>query len=207
MESEARERDLDPISDKGKKMDGWILITCKEWPFILIHTIFTLTEVSVFIYLFWQGNLKLLSEAMVLCHKAVDCSLQVWGDLLPQLKEFKYLGVLFISDGTMEREMDRQIGSNVGFVLDPGGAQSRGAAPFCRKGPVGILSGCLIGTFHWRFKGLTQLGEDPGVDQELTGRKTYPGNASESPRKRWKARQGRGILTQYRIKGRKWMEG
>jgi len=33
-----------------------------------------------------------------------------------QVKEFKYLGVLFSSEGTMEREMGRRIGA-VGAVL------------------------------------------------------------------------------------------
>ncbi|KAK9539560.1 hypothetical protein VZT92_004659 [Zoarces viviparus] len=33
------------------------------------------------------------SEAMVLCRKPVDCSLQVGTECLPQAKEFKYLGV------------------------------------------------------------------------------------------------------------------
>jgi len=45
------------------------------------------------------------SEAMVLCWKTVECSLRVV--LLPQAKEFKYLGVLFTSEGKMDREMDR----------------------------------------------------------------------------------------------------
>ncbi|KAK0143837.1 hypothetical protein N1851_017957 [Merluccius polli] len=49
------------------------------------------------------------SEAMVLCRKTVDCSLWVGSELLPQVKEFKYLGILFTSEGKMEREMDRQI--------------------------------------------------------------------------------------------------
>jgi len=31
--------------------------------------------------------------------------------LLPQAKEFKYLWVLFMSEGKMEREMDRRIGA------------------------------------------------------------------------------------------------
>ncbi|KAK9541149.1 hypothetical protein VZT92_001216 [Zoarces viviparus] len=51
------------------------------------------------------------SEAMVLCRKPVDCSLQVWTECLPQAKEFKYLGVLFTSEGKMEREIDRRIGA------------------------------------------------------------------------------------------------
>ena len=49
------------------------------------------------------------SEAMVLCWKTVECSLRVGSELLPQVKEFQYLGVLFTSEGKMEHEMDRRI--------------------------------------------------------------------------------------------------
>ncbi|KAK3506681.1 hypothetical protein QTP70_014290 [Hemibagrus guttatus] len=51
------------------------------------------------------------SEAMVLDRKKVVCPLQVGGELLPQVEEFKYLGVLFTSEGRMEREIDRWIGA------------------------------------------------------------------------------------------------
>ena len=51
------------------------------------------------------------SEAMVLDRKRVECPLQVGEEVLPQVEEFKYLGVLFTSDGTMEREIDRRIGA------------------------------------------------------------------------------------------------
>ncbi|KAI3364000.1 hypothetical protein L3Q82_001596 [Scortum barcoo] len=34
-----------------------------------------------------------------------------WGEVLPQVEEFKYLGVLFTSEGKMEREIDRRIGA------------------------------------------------------------------------------------------------
>ena len=37
----------------------------------------------------------------------VDCSLRIWSELLPQEKEFKYHGVLFMSK--MECKIDRQI--------------------------------------------------------------------------------------------------
>ena len=37
--------------------------------------------------------------------------LWVGGELLPQVEEFKYLGVLFTSEGRMEREIDRRIGA------------------------------------------------------------------------------------------------
>ncbi|KAI3373393.1 hypothetical protein L3Q82_021941 [Scortum barcoo] len=51
------------------------------------------------------------SEAMVLDWKRVACPLQVGGEVLPQVEEFKYLGVLFTSEGKMEREIDRRIGA------------------------------------------------------------------------------------------------
>ncbi|KAI3352720.1 hypothetical protein L3Q82_019300 [Scortum barcoo] len=49
------------------------------------------------------------SEAMVLDRKRVACPLRVGGEVLPQVEEFKYLGVLFTSEGKMEREIDRRI--------------------------------------------------------------------------------------------------
>ncbi|KAK3528617.1 hypothetical protein QTP70_006030 [Hemibagrus guttatus] len=51
------------------------------------------------------------SEAMVLNRKKVACTLQVGGELLPQVEEFKYLGVLFTSEGRMDCEIDRRIGA------------------------------------------------------------------------------------------------
>ena len=55
------------------------------------------------------------SEAMVLSRKPMDCLLHV-GKFLPQVTEFKYLGILFSSEGTREREMGQRIGA-VGTVL------------------------------------------------------------------------------------------
>ncbi|KAK3536228.1 hypothetical protein QTP86_000137 [Hemibagrus guttatus] len=51
------------------------------------------------------------SEAMALDRKKVACTLQVGGEVLPQVEEFKYLGVLFTSEGRMDREIDRRIGA------------------------------------------------------------------------------------------------
>ncbi|KAK3507901.1 hypothetical protein QTP70_002530 [Hemibagrus guttatus] len=51
------------------------------------------------------------SEAMVLDRKKVACTIQVGGEFLPQVEEFKYLGVLFTSEGRMDGEIDRQIGA------------------------------------------------------------------------------------------------
>ncbi|KAK3506845.1 hypothetical protein QTP70_029252 [Hemibagrus guttatus] len=48
------------------------------------------------------------SEDMVLDRKKVACTLQVGGELLPQVEEFKYLGVLFTR---MECDIDRRIGA------------------------------------------------------------------------------------------------
>uniref|UniRef100_A0AAQ4R3P6 Reverse transcriptase domain-containing protein n=1 Tax=Gasterosteus aculeatus aculeatus TaxID=481459 RepID=A0AAQ4R3P6_GASAC len=56
------------------------------------------------------------SEAMVLSRKPMDCLLQVGNVSLPQVKEFKYLGVLFTSEGKMECEFGRRIGA-AGAVL------------------------------------------------------------------------------------------
>ncbi|KAK0136738.1 LINE-1 reverse transcriptase [Merluccius polli] len=50
------------------------------------------------------------SESMVLNRKRVECTLRVGDEILPQVEEFKYLGVLFTSEGRMEREIDRRIG-------------------------------------------------------------------------------------------------
>ncbi|TWW65115.1 R2 Retrovirus-related Pol polyprotein from type I retrotransposable element [Takifugu flavidus] len=51
------------------------------------------------------------SEAMVLDRKKVECLLRVKEEILLQVEEFKYLGVLFTSEGRMEREIDRRIGA------------------------------------------------------------------------------------------------
>ncbi|KAK3530619.1 hypothetical protein QTP86_029307, partial [Hemibagrus guttatus] len=46
------------------------------------------------------------SESMVLDQKKLACTLQVGGELLPQVEEFKYLGVLFTSEGRMDLDAD-----------------------------------------------------------------------------------------------------
>ena len=47
---------------------------------------------------------------MGLSRKWVDCPLRVGNEIFPQVEEFKYLGVLFTSEGRME-QIDRQIGA------------------------------------------------------------------------------------------------
>ncbi|KAK3518681.1 hypothetical protein QTP70_007172 [Hemibagrus guttatus] len=51
------------------------------------------------------------SEAMVLDWKKMACTLQAGGEFLPQVEEFKYLGVLFMIEERMDREIDRWIGA------------------------------------------------------------------------------------------------
>nr|XP_049580441.1 charged multivesicular body protein 1a isoform X3 [Syngnathus scovelli] len=51
------------------------------------------------------------SESMVLDRKRVECPLRIGDEILPQVEEFKYLGVLFTIEGRMEREIDRRIGA------------------------------------------------------------------------------------------------
>ena len=53
------------------------------------------------------------SEAIVFNRKRVECTLRVRDEILPQVEEFKYLGVLFMSEGRMEREIDRRIGQRL----------------------------------------------------------------------------------------------
>ncbi|TWW80160.1 hypothetical protein D4764_10G0011900 [Takifugu flavidus] len=51
------------------------------------------------------------SEAMVLNRKKMECLLRVKEEILPQVEEFKYLGILFTSEGRMEQEINRRIGA------------------------------------------------------------------------------------------------
>ena len=46
---------------------------------------------------------------MGLSQKRVDCPPRVGSEVLPQVEEFQYLGVLFTSEGRMEREIDRHV--------------------------------------------------------------------------------------------------
>ena len=46
----------------------------------------------------------------------MDCLLRAGNESLPQVKEFKYLGVLFTSEGMMGCEIDRRVGG-AGAVL------------------------------------------------------------------------------------------
>ncbi|CAL9687123.1 unnamed protein product [Knipowitschia caucasica] len=69
------------------------------------------------------------SEAMVLNRKKVPCPLQVGGEVLPQVEEFKYLGVLFMSEGRMEHEIDRRIGAACDYYSLSDRCGKEGAEP------------------------------------------------------------------------------
>ena len=45
---------------------------------------------------------------MILGQQKVECLLRVGDEILPQVEKFKYLGVLFMSERKMKREIDRQ---------------------------------------------------------------------------------------------------
>lgn len=53
----------------------------------------------------WISTSK--TEAVVLSQKRMACSLQAGWEVLYQVVEFKYFGVLFISEGRIKREIDR----------------------------------------------------------------------------------------------------
>ena len=47
------------------------------------------------------------SEAMVLSRKPMDCAVQVGNEALLQVKEFKYLGVLFTNERKTENQSSK----------------------------------------------------------------------------------------------------
>ena len=74
------------------------------------------------------------------------------------------------------------------------GAQSRAAAPWCGKEPVEAVGASDQDASPWRFSGHVQLVGDQGVDPQPAGGITYPswpGDASGSPRRKWKTLLGR----------------
>ena len=40
----------------------------------------------------------------------MDCSLLVWGELLPRMKNFKYLVISLVIEGKMDGNVDRWVG-------------------------------------------------------------------------------------------------
>jgi hypothetical protein len=51
------------------------------------------------------------TETLVISRNTVECTLHVSGVQLQQVEKFKYLGVLFASDGSWDQEIDRRIGA------------------------------------------------------------------------------------------------
>ncbi|KAK3552246.1 hypothetical protein QTP86_006094 [Hemibagrus guttatus] len=85
------------------------------------------------------------SEAMVLDRKKVACTLQVGGEVLPQVEEFKYLGVLFTSEAEMSflrrvagRSLRDRVRSSVTWEELGVEPLSRAAAPPHRKGAIEV---------------------------------------------------------------------
>lgn len=60
------------------------------------------------------------TETLVLSRQPVDCNIQVSGSQIRQVEEFKYLGVLFASDGKQDREMDRRINQASAILCELG---------------------------------------------------------------------------------------
>ncbi|KAK3542751.1 hypothetical protein QTP70_001881 [Hemibagrus guttatus] len=87
------------------------------------------------------------SEAMVLDQKKVACTLQVGWEFLPQVQEFKYLGVLFTSEGRMDREIDRRIGAAAAVMR----SMYRSVVvkkELSRKAKLSIYQSIFAPTFH-----------------------------------------------------------
>ena len=91
---------------------------------------------------YWIGTSR--SEASVLYQKTVECSLQVGTEFLPQVREYKYLRVLFTGEAWMEQEIDRWIGaaSAVKLVLYRTIAEKE----LCRKAKLSIYQSTYFPT-------------------------------------------------------------
>ncbi|KAI3360610.1 hypothetical protein L3Q82_002476 [Scortum barcoo] len=95
---------------------------------------------------------------MVLDWKRVACPLRVGGEVLPQVDEFKYLGVLFMSEGKMEREIDRRIGAASAVMRSVYWTVGRGEEGAKSKGEALDVPGGVPGLSHRE----EASGEDPG---------------------------------------------
>ncbi|KAK3538143.1 hypothetical protein QTP70_032395 [Hemibagrus guttatus] len=153
------------------------------------------------------------SEAMVLNRKKVACTLQVGGALLSQVEEFKYLGVLFTSEGRMDHEIDRRIGAAAAVMR----SMYRSVVvkkELSRKAKLSIYQSIYVPTLTYghelwvmtkrdvsleRCSGHALLGRGPGEDPGHAGETMsfgWPGNASGSLRKSWRKWLGRGRAEQ-----------
>ncbi|KAK3558351.1 hypothetical protein QTP86_017244 [Hemibagrus guttatus] len=113
------------------------------------------------------------SEAMLSNWKKVACTLQVGGEFLPQVEEFKYLGVLFSSEGRMDRIISTFL------HVHPFGASIEYICSYLQRLDTKISTTeveTLLGRLPYTFK------------QELTG-------VGASLEKRWKFCGFEGIKT------------
>ncbi|KAI3367022.1 hypothetical protein L3Q82_009655 [Scortum barcoo] len=103
------------------------------------------------------------SEAMVLDRKRVACPLRVGGEVLPQVEEFKYLGVLFTSEGKME---DRRIGAASAKLCGRCTGPSVVKKELSRKAKLSIYRSIYVPTLTYGHE-LWSLGRSFGVEPLL----------------------------------------
>ncbi|KAK3568142.1 hypothetical protein QTP86_031382, partial [Hemibagrus guttatus] len=158
-----------------------------------------------------QNQMPWRSDAMVLDRKNVSCTLQVGGEVLPQVEEFKYLGVLFTSEGRMDREIDRRIGAAAALMCSMYWSVVV-KKELSQKAKLLIYQSIYVPTLTYGYElwVMTERdvslgrcsrhappgrgpGEDPGHAEE-TMSLGWPGNASGSLRKRWRKCLGRGSV-------------
>ena len=162
----------------------------------------------------WKGP---LIQPVILRHNYLDRLILCFNfapiSSLTNRKEFKYLWVLFKSDGEMG-VWDGSVWSGVAGVRSPDRKNeikdtcgwneftplsssdichcsfvSKGAS----WGGLGIWLGCLLGASLWRFSRHKHLGGDPAA--EVSGGITYLLHSSSgSPGRSWKALRLRGTL-------------
>ncbi|KAI3367063.1 hypothetical protein L3Q82_009264, partial [Scortum barcoo] len=114
------------------------------------------------------------SEAMVLDRKRVACPLRVGGEVLPQVEEFKYLGVLFTSEGKIEREIDRRIGAASAVmrsvyrtVCGEEGAESKSEGSRIYRSIYVAPPSPMVMNFGDRVRSFGHSGEELGVEPLL----------------------------------------
>ncbi|KAI3369606.1 hypothetical protein L3Q82_025320 [Scortum barcoo] len=126
---------------------------------------------------------------MVLDRKRVACPLQVGGEVLPQVEEFKYLGVLFTSEGKMEREIDRRIGA-ASAVMRSVYRTVVVKKELSRKAKLSIYRSIYVPTLTYGHElwggvpGMSHREEASGKTQDTLERTMslgWPGNASRVP--------------------------
>ena len=92
------------------------------------------------------------SEAMVLSRKPMDCAVQVENESLSQVKEFKYLWVLFTSEGRTEQEISRRIGA-AGAVLQSLCCSVVTKRELSRKAKLSVYRAIFVPTLTYGHEG------------------------------------------------------